>query len=133
MAQNIVPLGLLRDVLQKDTRGLNELYVDIPIVVIQNANKMFHHVLLAEQIEIWSLVLFRKDNILSKISNNFDVKVLIPLVDFHYVLEALYQGDVIDLQVLVIVWGILVRHLSFVLFLEKVIHLLKQDKLKEIN
>tara|TARA_B110000285_G_C14790935_1_gene453011 strand:+ start:498 stop:656 length:159 start_codon:yes stop_codon:yes gene_type:complete len=52
MAQNIVPLGLLRDVLQKDARGLNELYVDIPIVVIQNANKMFHHVLLAEQIEI---------------------------------------------------------------------------------
>jgi hypothetical protein len=52
MAQNIVPLGLLRDVLQKYTRGLNELYVDIPIIVIQNANEMFHHVLLAEQIEI---------------------------------------------------------------------------------
>ena len=108
MAQNIVPLGLLRDVLQKYTCGLNELYVDIPIVVIQNANKMFHHVLLAEQIEIRSLVLFRKDNILSKISDNFDVKVLIPLVNFYYVLKALYQGDVIDLQVLIVVRGILV-------------------------
>lgn len=103
MTQNIVPLGLLCDVLQKYARGLNELYVDIPIVVIQNANKMFHHVLLAEQIEIRSLVLFRKDDVLGKVSNNFDVKVLIPLVNFYYVFKALYQGDVIDLQVLVIV------------------------------
>lgn len=52
MTQNIVPLGLLCDILQKYTGGLNELYVDIPIVVIQNANEMFHHVLLTEQIKI---------------------------------------------------------------------------------
>ena len=108
MTQNIVPLGLLCDILQKYTGGLNELYVDIPIVVIQNANEMFHHVLLTEQIEIRSLVLFRKDNILSKVSDDFDVKVLISLVDFYDVFKALYQGDVIDLQVLVIVRGILV-------------------------
>ena len=108
MAQNIVPLGLLRDILQEYARGLNELYVDIPIVVIQNTNKMFHHVLLAEQIEIRSLVLFGKDDVFSQISDDFDVKVLIPLVDFYNVLKALYQGDVIDLQVLIVVRGILV-------------------------
>jgi hypothetical protein len=57
VAQDIVPLGLLGDILQEDACRLNQLDVHVSIVKFQNADEVLHHRPLAEEIEVRSLVL----------------------------------------------------------------------------
>lgn len=57
MAQYVVALGLLRDILKENGGGLNELDVDVSVVQIQNADEMLQHIVLAEKVKICTLVL----------------------------------------------------------------------------
>lgn len=82
----LTALRLGRDVLQKDARGLDKLQVHVPVVEMQNAREVLHHILLAKQVEIRSPVLFRKDDVLSQIPDHFDVELLVLVVDLSYAL-----------------------------------------------
>lgn len=82
----LTALRLGRDVLQKDARGLDKLQVHVPVVEMQNAREVLHHILLAKQVEIRSPVLLRKDNVLSQIPDHFDVELLVLVVDLSYAL-----------------------------------------------
>lgn len=82
----LTALRLGRDVLQKDARGLDKLQVHVPIIEMQNAREVLHHILLAKQVEIRSPVLLRKDDVLSQIPDHFDVELLVLVVDLSYAL-----------------------------------------------
>lgn len=77
MAQEIVSFSLLRDVLQEDACGLNELDVNKSVVEREYPSEVVHQVVLAEQVEEILFVLLREDNELSQVADDFNIKVLV--------------------------------------------------------
>lgn len=88
-SSELTALGLSRNVLQEDARRLDQLEVHVPVVQIQDASEVLHHVLLAKQIEVGTPILLREDYVLGKVPDHFDVELLVLVVDLRDALEAL--------------------------------------------
>lgn len=91
MTQNVIPLCLLRNILQKNACSLYQLNINISIIQFENPNKMFHHAFFTEKIEVGFFVLLRPNNILSHISYNFNQKMLVRRIYVHYIFQTFYQ------------------------------------------
>jgi len=91
VAQQVVSLGLLLDILKEDRGSLDELHVYRPIVQVEQLREVLHHIVLNEHIEVGSVhVLLRVDDILSDVPHYLSYEKLVRLV---YYLDGLQTLD----------------------------------------
>ena len=80
----ILTLFLLSlDVLKKDTRRLNQLYVDQSIVQVEDAGEVLENVLLDQVVHKVLVKLLRVYGVLGNISNDLDDHLLVSLSDHN--------------------------------------------------
>ena len=80
----ILTLFLLSlDVLKKDTRSLNQLYVDQSIVQVEDAGEVLENVLLDQVVHKVLVKLLRVYGVLGNISNDLDDHLLVSLSDHN--------------------------------------------------
>ena len=84
MVIRILTLFLLSlDVLKKDTRRLNQLYVDQSIVQVEDAGEVLENVLLDQVVHKVLVKLLRVYGVLGNISNDLDDHLLVSLSDHN--------------------------------------------------